>query len=61
MRDPQVPTTFAVRFRQDGDLVDLMFVTGGEEGETDEVLSRTLEDAEFDIWPPVSGSLKFFL
>lgn len=60
--DPQVDGTFAVRFidYQSEATVDLLFVTGSEEGTVAEVLEATLEEVEFTSWPPTSGGLSFF-
>lgn len=60
-RDPKVTGTYAARFEdlRDG-TVDLLFITREEDGTPDEVLSRTLEEVEYERWPPRSGPLQFF-
>lgn len=65
MKDPQVRGTFAVRFNDlDSErVVDLLFITEQRsEGldSVDDVLSETLEEVEYESWPPKSGSLRFF-
>ena len=65
MEDPQVRGTWAVRFTdyEEERTVDLLFVTEqhSPEAQTDiEILEETLEEVEFEQWPPKSGSLKFF-
>lgn len=63
VEDPQVDGTFAVRFTdnaRDFPVVDLLFVTGHEEGSVAEQLEATLEEVEFSSWPPMSGALRFF-
>jgi hypothetical protein len=65
--DPQVTGTYAVQFTDEenadteGGVVQLLFVTGLEEGTINEVLEATLEEVEFESWPPQSGSLRFFV
>lgn len=53
-RDPKVEGCYAVRALIDGDTVDFLF-TRGNFDDPDEV-----EEVEFETWPPVSGSPKFF-
>lgn len=65
MPDPKVPGTFAARFtdtERDGENVDLLFITGQGPSDVDDdaVLDATLEEVEFESWPPASGDLKFF-
>lgn len=63
MQDPQVDGTFAVRFADEGGVnIDLMFVTGWEAENATcaaDVLEDTLEEVEYETWPPRSGSLRF--
>lgn len=62
--DPQVDGTYAAQFQDVSDsrtvrTVQLLFVTGHEEGTVLEALEATLEEVEFTSWPPTSGSLRF--
>lgn len=69
IEDPKVPGTFAARFKEDGYDIDLLFVTseaartvpGGSVDQIGDVLEMTLEEVEFEAWPPVSGNLRFFI
>lgn len=64
MADPQVDGTYAARFAdEDGTTVDLLFVTASypADGLTDaQLIEQTLEEVEYETWPPRSGSLRFF-
>jgi hypothetical protein len=62
IEDPQVRETYAARFEDPRHgTVDLLFITGGETGETRAILDRTLEEVEYASWPPHSGRLQFFV
>jgi hypothetical protein len=70
--DPQVSGTWAVQFTDlenadtEGGVVQLLFVTGWETSQhpgapAEQILDATLEEVEFESWPPRSGSLRFFV
>jgi hypothetical protein len=67
IHDPHVTGTFAARFQDRARgvngvpaTIDLLFITAGEDGSPEDILDRTLEEVEYETWPPRSGGLQFF-
>jgi hypothetical protein len=69
IEDPQVRGTFAARFNDKSRVMDqetdLLFITNDASNADDpedykSVLEATLEEVEFETWPPKSGNLNFF-
>jgi hypothetical protein len=66
--DPQVRGTYAVRFTDQNEeigQVDLLFITAYDQEQDPtataaQILERTLEEVEYETWPPRSGGLQFF-
>jgi len=59
--DPQVDGTYAIRTRYKGEkeYFDWMITRYFSVLSANEI-SNKLEECEYESWPPVSGSLKFF-
>jgi len=59
IEDPQVSETYAIRTKIENENQDWLLVHYKEEW-TQKQIEMNLEECEYETWPPVSSSLKFF-
>lgn len=59
IEDPQVPGTYAIRSKFKKENQDWLVVHYNPQW-TQKQLENNLEECEYETWPPVSSSLKFF-